>query len=134
MNPIRMLPLLRLALRLDGAVSGLAGIACLLLAGWLAGVLGAPDAAVLAVGAFLMIYGASLLVLASLDAPPRLLLWGIVGGNALWVLGSVALALSDWISPGTLGLVLLLGQAMIVFGFTELQYLGLRRSLRQATA
>lgn len=130
MHTITLLPLLRLALRLDGAVSGLAGALTLALSGWMASMLGAQDVAVIAVGVFMLAYGLSLLLLAQARSAPAVLMWGIVIGNGLWVAGSVALAFSSLIAPTMLGLVVLIGQAVAVFGLTEMQFIGLRRSLR----
>lgn len=132
MHTITLLPLLRLALRLDGAVSGLAGVLTLALPGGVASMLGAPDAAVVAVGVFMLAYGLSLLLLAQARTAPAALLWGTVIGNGLWVAGSVALAFSSVIAPTTLGLFVLVGQAVAVFGLTEMQFIGLRRCLRES--
>ncbi|MCB1554739.1 MAG: hypothetical protein KDJ14_13105 [Xanthomonadales bacterium] len=130
MHSITLLPLLRLALRLDGAVSSLAGVLTLALSEWMATELGAPPNAVVALGVFMLAYGLSLLLLARTQAASPILLWGIVIGNALWAAASVALAFSSLIAPTTPGLVVLIGQAVAVFGLTEMQFIGLRRSLR----
>lgn len=134
MHSIAMLPLFRLALRLDGAVSGAAGLITLALSGWLATQIGAPAATVMAVGVFLVAYALTLLQLARAASAPPWLMWSVVIGNGIWVAASIALAFSTLITPTTLGLVLLIGQAVAVLGFAELQFIGARRSVRQAFA
>lgn len=120
-------PLIQRALWLDGAVSLAAGLACLPASGWLAEQFGVGSAPMVALGAFMATYGALMLWLAPHSGSGQHWPWGIVIGNALWVAASVALAFSDWITPSGVGLFLLLGQAAIVFGLTELQYFGQRR-------
>ncbi|MCK7594501.1 hypothetical protein [Pseudomarimonas salicorniae] len=127
-------PLIQRALWLDGLVSLAAGLLCLPCAAWLAGELGVPYAAVLGLGAFMAAYGAGLLAWAPRVRQPGPGLAWLVAGNGMWVLASVALAFSDWIAPSAIGLGLLLGQAAIVLGITELQWLGLRRGLRARVA
>lgn len=55
-------------------------------------------------------------------------------GNALWLLQSLAVALSDWIAPTTLGYAFVLAQAMAVGVFAELQFIGVRKAMPLAAA
>jgi hypothetical protein len=121
-------PLLRFALRLDGLASAMVGALNLIGANPVGAWVGAPGAVVLGAGAFMLAYG---LVALWLSARARLdtwLVWAVIVGNLVWVAGSVLLTRSDWINPATTGLVLLLGQAILVAVFAQLQYLGLRQS------
>lgn len=134
MSHITPSPLLRFALRLDAAASAAVGLLTCLLARPLDEVIGAPPAWVLGIGLFMLGYG---VVIGWLSARPTLArgaVWFIVIGNTLWALESVLLTFSGWIAPGTLGIALLLTQAAVVALFAELQYLGLRRSTRPASA
>jgi hypothetical protein len=65
---------------------------------------------------------------------PRLLVLGIVAGNALWALDSVLLLLPGWIAPNGLGACFILVQAIVTALIAELEYVGLRRSAAAAMA
>ena len=121
-------PLLRFALRLDGVASMVAGIATCAGFASLSGVLGAPASGVLALGAFMLAYGAAMSWLSTRARIDQRLVWIVAVGNLIWAIASVPLAGSDWIAPTTFGLALILGQAVAVAGFAALQYLGLRQS------
>ena len=55
--------------------------------------------------------------------------WIVIAGNALWVVGSVILLISDWVFPTSLGHAFVIAQALAVMLLAELEYTGLRRSL-----
>ena len=59
----------------------------------------------------------------------RLGAWIVIAGNALWVVGSVILLISDWVFPTLLGHAFVIAQALAVMLLAELEYTGLRRSL-----
>ncbi len=134
MSHITPSPLLRSALRLDAVASAAVGLLTCLLARPLDEVIGAPPAWVLGIGLFMLAYG---VIIGLLSARPRLArgaVWFIVIGNTLWALESVLLTFSGWITPGTLGVALLLTQAAVVALFAELQFIGMRRSPQQVDA
>lgn len=120
-------PLLRIALLVDAVVSGATGLAMALAAGPGAGLLGLPEPLLRWAGLFLLPYAALLAWLARRDRLPRPLVWAIIGCNALWAIDCLLLLASGWVAPTTLGYVFVIGQAAVVAGFAELQYLGLRR-------
>ena len=125
---IRPSPLLRRALQADTAFSGVSAV---LLAGAsapLAALLNLPTALLFESGLFLI--GYTLLVgwMASRQTLPRPLVWMVVLGNALWVLGSLALIAAGPIAPNALGYAALIAQAIAVGVFAEMQFFGLRRS------
>jgi hypothetical protein len=128
MRQMTVSPLLRLALRLDAALSASAGALTLATQSMLQTLLGMSDSHVLALGLFMLGYGLLLAWLGVRQALPGTLVWSLVIGNLLWVLGSVALTFSGWIEPTPVGVALLLAQAALVAVITELQYLGARRS------
>lgn len=121
-------PLLRLALRLDGVISFAAGLATSIGYASLEGVLGAPAGVILAVGVFMLAYGAAIGWLSTRARIDQRLVWIVTVGNLIWAIDSVLLARSDWIAPTALGIALILGQAALVAGFSTLQFLGLRQS------
>ncbi len=51
----------------------------------------------------------------------------VIVANALWVVASIALLVSGEVAPTMLGYVFVIGQAVAVLGFAELQWVGLRR-------
>ena len=65
---------------------------------------------------------------------PRLLVLGIVAGNALWATDSVLLLLPGWIAPNGLGASFILVQAIATALIAELEYVGLKRSATAAMA
>ena len=48
--------------------------------------------------------------------------------NAVWTLDSVLLLFSGWIEPNGLGYAFVIGQAVIVGVFAELEIIGIRRA------
>jgi len=126
--------MLRFALRLDAVASAMIGLLTLIGASPVSTWVGAPSAAVFAAGAFMLVYGVAIGWLSTRGRLDARLVWAVIVGNLVWVVDSVLLAGSDWIHPGTLGSVLLLGQAVAVAAFAQLQYLGLRQSQALAAA
>ena len=111
--------LLRPALILDAAVTGVNGVAYLAAAGPLEDLLGLPAAWLRGAGAVLLAF-AVLVALVS-RSPAAGPVRAIVAVNVLWVIGSVVLAIAGWGSPETAGTVWILLQALVVAGFAELQ-------------
>lgn len=128
MSSLSLSPMLRFALRLDAVASAAVGAITCLGVQSVPALLGAPSPYVLGAGLFMLAYGAAIGWLSTRERIDSRLVWAVIIGNLVWALDSVLLAGSGWISPQTLGLVLLLGQAFAVAVFAELQYLGLRQS------
>jgi hypothetical protein len=120
--------LLRRSLQLDAAASGALGV--LLAAGGavLDDPLGIPAGVLVPVGAFLLVYAASLWLLGSRPRLSRPAVGVVVASNLLWVVASVVAAIAGWQSPTTAGTVFVLLQAAAVVALTELQLTGLRRA------
>ena len=120
--------LLRFALTLDGVATGANGVLYLAGAPLLDGWLGLPTEMLMAVGAFLIVYAALVLRLATRPAMPRVAVVAVIAANAVWAIDSlIALAL-DWFTPTTVGQVLIAVQAVLVAGLAALQYVGLKQS------
>jgi hypothetical protein len=117
---------LRFAMRLDAILTGLAGIAGIPLAGWLAEISGTPISFEYSMSAFFIAYGLLVLGLAAL---PSVKLPGIavIAGNLLFTAASVVLVLADVYPLTTLGVVLTLGTGVFTLVMAELQYQGVRR-------
>ena len=126
----RISPFLRRVLLADAAASGLTGLMMALGADApLAGLLGVPAALLRYAGLALLPFAGFVLWLATREAAvPRLAVWVVILGNALWAVDSLALLLSGWIAPTALGIGFVAAQALAVAVLAELQYVGLRRS------
>jgi len=121
--------LLRFAMRADAVLSGLAGIAGIPLAGWLAETSGTTKAFEYSMSAFFIAYGRAVLALAQLPSVRKV---GIViaAGNLLYTVAAVVLVLSDVFPLTTTGVVLTLATGVYTMVFAELQYQGVRRIKR----
>ena len=117
---------LRTVLKLDAAVSGLNGVAYLVASGPLADLFGTSPTLLFALGAFLVLWTAALLIIATRPRISRPAVLGVVAGNAVWVVDSVVLAAVGALS--TVGVVWALLQAAVVAAFVVAAVLGLRRA------
>jgi hypothetical protein len=117
--------LLRLALVADAAVTGANALAYLAGAVVLESVLGVPTALLVVLGAFLAVYSALVLRLAT--RPARAGVVAVILANLAWAAGSLLVLALDTFTPDPVGQVWIALQAVVVAGFAALQYLGLRR-------
>lgn len=119
--------LARLALKLDGAVTGLNGLGYLVLAGALDSLLGIGTVLLYPVGAFLLIYAAGVLVAGTRASISRKALAAVLTANVAWAVLSLVTLVSGVLTPTLTGGVWTVMQAAAVGGFAALQYAGLRR-------
>jgi hypothetical protein len=122
--------LLRLALGLDAVVTGANGVAYLVAADALDGLLGLPVALQRGVGAFLVVFAALVGIAATRPVIARPAVGAVVAANLLWAAGSVVVAVLGVGSPTTAGTVWILLQAAVVAAFAAVQTAGLRRTAR----
>jgi hypothetical protein len=122
------LGLLRLALKLDAAVTGVNGAAYLAAAPLVQDVLGLPAGALRGVGLFLLAFAVGVWFLGARSTISTGAASAIVAVNLLWAVDSVAVAVLGWGAPTTIGTVWIVLQAAVVGGFAALQWLGIRRS------
>jgi hypothetical protein len=120
--------LLRLALRLDGGISGVVGLVIAAAAPALDGVLGIPAGWLVTLGLLLVAWAVALGWLSTRPRIPAGPVWVIIAINVLWIADSVAAVAADWYPLTTLGLAVVVAQALAVVVFAELQYVGLRRA------
>jgi hypothetical protein len=118
--------LLRFAMRADAILSGLAGIAGVALARWIAELSGTNKVFEYAMGAFFIAYGVGVLVLAARPSVRRAGLILAVG-NLLFTVASVVFVLADVFPLTTTGVVATLATGVYTLVFAELQYQGVRR-------
>ncbi|NEK59446.1 hypothetical protein GCU56_16430 [Geodermatophilus sabuli] len=118
--------LLRPALQLDAAVTGLNGAGYLLAAPVLAGLLGLPAGVLRGVGGFLLAFAVVVWAVGRRTTVPAGPAAGVVTANVLWAAASVAVALGGWHTPTVAGTTWIALQAAVVAGFAALQWRGLR--------
>jgi len=111
--------LLRPALILDAAVTGVNGVAYLAAAGPLEDLLGLPASWLRTAGVVLVAF--ALFVALVARRPSAGAVSAIVAVNLAWVAGSLVFAVAGWGSPETVGTVWIVLQALVVAGFAELQ-------------
>lgn len=119
--------LLRLAMRTDAAISGVAGLAGVPLAGYLATASGTTKAFEYGMAAFLIGYGVLVLWLAARPSVRRAGM-AVVLGNLLYTAAAVVLVLTDVFPLTATGVVVTLGSGIYTLFFAELQYQGWRRA------
>ncbi|MGY1735876.1 hypothetical protein [Geodermatophilus sp. SYSU D00684] len=119
--PRPSLDLLRVALRLDAVVTGANGLAYLAAAPLLSGLLGVPAGALRGLGTFLAVFAAGVALVAARPRVPRGATEVVVGANALWAAGSVAVVVAGRFDLTAAGTVWVLLQAAVVAGFAALQ-------------
>ena len=128
MESIMPSPFLRRVLLLDAASCLGMGLLLAAVAGPLARWFHLPVALLWQSGVFLLVFAGLLLWMATRAAVPRLLVWAVIIGNALWALDSVLLLASGWVAPNALGGVFITAQALVVGVLAALEHAGLRRS------
>lgn len=111
--------LLRRALLGDAIISGATGLPMFGGATLLASLLALPEPLLRYAGLMLLPFAAFVAYVGTRANISR---------SAVWVLLSIALLLSSWVAPNLFGQGFVLLQAIVVGGFAELQWLGLRRS------
>lgn len=117
---------LRLWLNLDALASGALGL--LFVAGSIVldGLLGIPTAALLSLGAFLVVWAAVLRVVSTRAVINHAAVWAVVVLNALWVVDSIAVIAFGWFDLTGVGVALVLAQAGAVAVFIAMQARALR--------
>jgi hypothetical protein len=118
---------LPLALQLDAAVTGANGIAYLLGASLLDGVLGVEATSLRSTGAFLAVYAVAVAAIGFRRPVPRTAAMAVVAANVLWAAGSLVVAATDAGTPDATGTVWIVMQAAVVAAFAGLQWAALRR-------
>ncbi|HUQ00738.1 MAG TPA: hypothetical protein VM093_09795 [Aeromicrobium sp.] len=125
-HPTRTDSLLRLAMRADAVLTGVAGLVGFPLADWLARVSGTSVAFEKEMALFFIAYG---VVVFGLSLLPSVKGAGmaVIIANVVYTIGAVALVLWGPFDLTTLGVVLTLASGVYTLVFAELQYQGWRR-------
>ncbi|MFD1938839.1 MULTISPECIES: hypothetical protein [Nonomuraea] len=88
---------------------------------------GLPTAVLVPTGVFLVAFAGFLLHLASRHVVNRPAVITVMAVNVAWVIASAEALIAAWFPLTTLGLALVIAQAVVVAGFTGLQFAGLRK-------
>jgi hypothetical protein len=121
---------LRRALWLDATASGAMGLLAVPLARQLEATLSLPTWFLQGTGAVCLAFAALLVIIATRRVIAPALVWLVIGLNTVWALDSIAILLLGWVQPSSLGLAVIVAQAVAVAGLIELEVLGLRRLQR----
>lgn len=112
----------------DAVISGATGLLMLTASRLLEGLLGVPSALLQYAGASLLPFALAVAWLARRDDISRIGIWAVIAANALWAVDSIVLLFTRWVEPTAIGYAFIVFQAIVVAGFAELQYVGLRRA------
>ncbi|MBW8710479.1 MAG: hypothetical protein JF631_05225 [Mycobacterium sp.] len=119
--------LLRLAMRADAVITGVAGLAGIPVAGWLAQLSGTSTTFEYGMAAFYIAYGVVVFGLAALPSVRRAGM-GVITANLLHTVAAVVLVVADVFPLTAAGVVLNLAAGVYTLVFAELQYQGWRRA------
>lgn len=128
MKSIQSPSFLRRVLMVDAVCSGAMGAAMIALAAVLGDVLQLPADLLREAGIVLIPFAAFVGFLATRAQPVRFAVWAVIALNVVWAADSILLLLTGWVAPNALGYAFVIGQALVVAVFAELEYVGLRRT------
>ena len=123
---------LRRVLWLDAATCVATGALMEMGASPLASLLQLPAGLLFYAGLSLFPVAAFIAFVASRAVIPRVGVWLVIIGNAMWTLTSLALLTDQRITPNALGIAFIVIQAAVVAILAELEYTALKRSTQAA--
>jgi hypothetical protein len=126
-------PLLRKVLLIDAATCTLSGALMSIGAATLARWTAIPHDILLYAGLSLLPIALVMAAIGLRSFVHPAMVWLVIGGNLLWVLGCIWLLVGDLIAPNTIGQAFITLQALTVAILTKLEHDGLRQS-RSANA
>ena len=117
---------LRLAMRADALIVGIAGVGLLAAAGWAADITGLPLAVERGVGIFSVVYGVVVIALAAVERvrPGGI---GTVIANLVCTVIAVVVVVAGVFPLTGIGVAAVIGTGLYTLVMAELQYVGLRR-------
>lgn len=90
---------------------------------------GLPSALLQAAGILLLPIAAFIAFAGTRARLSHRMVWAVIAGNALWVMASIALLLSGWVTPTMPGQAFIVVQALAVAVLAKLEYFGMCRSM-----
>lgn len=118
---------LRRVVQLDAAATGATGLLLLGGTSFLHSLLNLPVSLLTYAGIFSVGWALTLGIASLRERLSQSFVWTIIIANVAWVIGSVALLVSGYVSPSFLGYAFVIAQALAVDIFAALQFFGLRR-------
>ena len=118
---------LRRALLADAVARASTGLLMAIGAGFLDSLLGLPTLLLREAGVLLLPYALLVGWLGTRASLPEAAVWAVIVGNVAWTAASLGLFIV--LAPTALGYAFVIGQALVVGLFAELQYIGLKRPL-----
>lgn len=125
---------LRRVLAVDAIGAAVSAIALIAGAEALAPLLGLPAALIESAGIAFLPFAAFVGWLASRETPPAAGVWAVILLNALWVVESLLVAAGVWFQPNSVGVTVIVIQALGIATLAELEYLGLKKLRTTAAA
>ncbi len=122
-------PTLRFALLIDAFATGAICVMLMSAAGAASRLFGLPEVLLFWLSLALIPFVVFVIVLVRRPTLRRGTVRLVITFNIIWVIDSVALLLSGWVTPTLLGTAFVMAQALGVAGFAGLQAYGLHRSL-----
>jgi len=122
---------LRTLLLVDAVTCGVMGGLLALGAGTLGPLTAIPPALLYYAGLGLLPIAAFMTVVATRPVIQPAAAWLIIAGNALWVMGSLLLVVTGWITPNALGTTFVVAQALVVVLLAVLEHGALRHASLQ---
>jgi hypothetical protein len=123
---------LRKVLFADAAISGATGLLMVAGADFLGALLEVPTPLLNYAGLSLLPWAVLVGYLATRQRLGRPIVWTDFC-NLLWAANCIVLLLSGWVGPNGLGYAFIIAQAVVVVILAELQYVGMRKSVRAVT-
>src|SRR5262249_1273008 len=114
----------------DAVVSAVSGIALIAFAELFANLLQLPVELVSEVGIVFLPFAAFVGFVASRTEPARIAVWAVIALNVAWVVESIMVLLTAWITPNALGHGVVIAQAAGVLVLADLEYMGYRKYTR----
>lgn len=130
MQTIAYSALLRLVLRADALISGVVGLIMWLAAESLMTWLSLPETLLRAAGLVLLCWAVLVGWLAQRQQLASGVVWLVIIANVLWAIDCIVMITPGRLTPSVPGYVFIVIQIIVVLALAELQYVGLRRSLR----
>ncbi|HYW56040.1 MAG TPA: hypothetical protein VE934_03720 [Polaromonas sp.] len=119
---------LRRVLWVDAATGLATGVLQLLLPGFLAGLLGLPEALLVEAGWAMLAFAAGITFLATRQVVPLTGVGILIAANLLWVVGCIAVLFGGLVTPTITGMAFITVQAVTVAVLAELEWIGLRKA------
>ena len=125
---------LRRVLAVDAIGAAVSAIALIAGAEAIAPLLGLPASLIESVGIAFVPFAAFVGWLASRETPPAVGVWAVILLNGLWVVESLLVAAGTWFQPNSVGVAVIVVQALGIATLAELEYVGLKKLRGRAVA